>query len=264
MRRWFAAFVLVAVVGWSLCPLSAEDDAEKEEKAEEKKPEPPKVAGFLDIANSSEGSHPGGSTVVRGKWSVDAEAKKLKLLPEPLIDGWLEFGAEIREKPATIQASVRAPSEGRIQSQMGLGLFGKNGFQMRAVIVNDEMELRRRGAVLLSKEFPLDSETLYRMELTVDSEGEDSNNWIVTGRIWPDGEERPGEPLFSYKAWGDELLFPLAGRPAIEAIPYSGEAVVFAGAKAWFGPEPDLEVEKRTEEEDKQRENPEPNDAGGD
>ncbi|MAS95203.1 MAG: hypothetical protein CMO55_18555 [Verrucomicrobiales bacterium] len=257
MRKLITAFALLAflppALAWS-------QDKDKDEESEEKKPDAPKVAGFLDIANTEDGSYPGGATAVRGKWSVEKEAKKLRLLPEPLIDGWLEFGPEIREKAATIQVSVRAPTERRIQSQMGLGLFGKNGFQLRAVVVNDEIELRRRGAVLATKEFPLDSETLYRMELNVVEESEDSENWIVTGRIWKDGEDRPEKPMIQHKAWGDELLFPLAGRPVIEAISYSGTAVTYASAKAWYGPEPEMEKE---EERDEEKEKAEEEGSGG-
>lgn len=245
MRTYAAVFLFLTL----LYPVHVwSEEEEKDKEPEDKKPEAPKVAGFLDIANTEDGSYPGGATAIRGKWSVNKEAKKLRLLPEPLIDGWLEFGPEIREKAATIQVSVRAPSERRIQSQMGLGLFGKNGFQLRAIVVNDEIELRRRGAVLATKEFPLDSETLYRMELNVTEESEDSDNWIVTGRIWKDGEDRPEKPMIQHKAWGDELLFPLAGRPLIEAISYSGTAVTYASAKAWFGPEPEMEKEEEAEE----------------
>ena len=76
-------------------------------------PAPPKELAKLDLANSKDASLPDGSSVVKGSWSVDAAAKKLLAAPVPLVDAWLEFGPEIREKGATITAS------GRVEEAIG-------------------------------------------------------------------------------------------------------------------------------------------------
>lgn len=202
-----------------------------------KAPEVPKAplnvpAAILDIANSKEGDYPGDSTPLSGKWTVDAGAKKLIAAAEPLLDSWLEFGPEIREKGATIIATGRSPGKGRLKSRFGAGLYGKNGFQLRAVPARQEIELVRRGAVLLKKPFELNSEDLYSLELSVIPE---RSHWIVSGRIWKTDSDRPEETMFQYKIFNDELLVPLAGRSVLFATPFSGEPVSFASAKVYFG-----------------------------
>lgn len=206
--------------------------AEKPKTPEVPKPPDNVPAAILDIANSKSGDYPGGSTPVVGKWSVDAGSKKLNVAPEPILDSWLEFGPEIREKGATIMATGRAPDQGRIKSRFGVGLYGKNGFQLRAVPARQEIELVRRGAVLLKKPFELNSDELYSLELSVIGE---RSHWIVSGRIWKADEERPNDAMFQHKVFADELLVPLAGRPVLVAAPFSGEPVSFASAKVYFG-----------------------------
>ena len=211
------------------------DSSQSEEKP--KAPEAPKPAvnpeaATLDIANSKEGDYPGGATPVAGKWVIDAGSKKLNVAPVPLLDSWLEFGPEIREKGATITATARAPGEGRLKSRFGVGLYGKNGFQLRAVPVTQSIELVRRGVVLLKKPCELNSADLYSLELSVI---EERNHWIVSGRIWKADADRPKEAMFQQKVFAEELIFPLAGRPVLVATPFSGEPVSFAAAKVYYG-----------------------------
>lgn len=201
-----------------------------EEKTEEKKPSPPKALATLDVTNSGEGSIPGGSTRKEGKWAVDASAKKLELLAEPLVDGWLEFGPEIREKGATLVATGRAPGKSRLQSWIGIALYGTNGFQLRWKPVHNKAEIVRRGIVLTSSPFASKAADLHDFELWVRSEGD---SWIVEGRIWKAGAERPDKPLVTHRIEAVDLLFPLAGRPGVVGVPFSGEPVQFAGAKVF-------------------------------
>lgn len=221
----------------------------EDEKVEEE-PKPSKPVAFLDIPNTTDGSYPGGATPKKGKWKVDKEAKKLKVAPEPLDRSWLEFGPEIREKGSTIIAKGRSPGSARIKSRFGVGLYGVNGFQLEAVPATGAVELVRRGAVLARAKLPLDVEELYFLELAVLAEGE---NWRVTGRVWEDETERPEQTLLSYKAFAEELLFPLAGRPVLTATPFSGEDVQFASAKLYNGefiPEPVVEEVEAEDTED--------------
>jgi len=182
----------------------------------------------LDPASSAGGGLPAGATAVGGKWSVDAAAGGLCAEPEPLLDAWLEFGPEIREKGATIVASGRAPGGGRLKSRIGVGLYGKNGFQLRLAPSRQEVELVRRGAVLLRKAHAIDPESLQHLELSVRGERQ---HWIVSGRAWSGDGERPAKALFEYKIFAVELQFPLAGRPVLFATPFSGEPVAFASAR---------------------------------
>lgn len=235
-----------------LLGLSHALSAETKPKEIEGEPEdvvmPPKVAGNLDIKNSSDGSYPGGSTPKAGKWGVDADAKKLKVSATPLVEGWMEFGPEIREKGATMTAIVRGPGEGRLQSRFGAGLYGGNGFQLRVVQVSDRLELVRRGEVLQEVAVEVVPGQAYHLELSV---LEDEANWKIAGRIWPYESSRPEKAMIQMRFFSDELLFPLAGRPVITATPFSGEPVSFLGATAYFGEfvTPDPEVEEEPDED---------------
>jgi len=218
---------LVLLTGFGLLAASA---AEKTPA-----PAPPAELAKLDLANSAAGSVPGGATAVAGKWSVDAGTKKLKALPEPLLDAWLEFGPEIREKGAVITLTGRAPGDGRLPSRFGAGLYGRNGFQIRTAPARGGIELVRRGAVLLRKPFPIDPDKTLHLELSVIGE---RRHWIVSGRAWPEGADRPDKPLFEHKIFAVELEFPLAGRSMILATPFSGEAVELSAAAVRLIAEP--------------------------
>lgn len=231
----------LALSGWLLlasAPLAAQSRRRKPKS----KPKPKKapaaappleegVAARLDLANSGDGSLPGGATAVAGKWAVHAATKTLRAMPEPLLDGWLEFGPEIREKGATIVVSGRTPGKGRMKSRLGVGLYGKNGFQLRTAPARQEIELVRRGEVLLRRPFQTDAETLCHLELSVVGERQ---HWIVSGRAWTGEGVRPDSTLFDYKVFSVELQFPLAGRSVLFATPFSGEPVAFASAEVLY------------------------------
>lgn len=189
-------------------------------------------AAVLDIAGSKNGGHPGGSTPLSGRWTLDSSAETLEVAAEPLLDSWLEFGPEIREKGATIVASGRAGGEGRLESRFGAGLYGKNGFQLRIVPATQRIELVRRSVVLVRKPFVAAASDLCHLELSVRPE---RNHWIVSGRAWKGEEERPAEKAFEYKIFAAELLFPLAGRSTLFATPFSGDPVSFTSAKVYHG-----------------------------
>ena len=230
MKRVFSGMRLV-LLALLLVPGWIRSEEKPKEPDVPKPPVNPEAAN-LDIANSKEGDYPGGSTPVKGKWTIDAGSKKLNVATEPLLDSWLEFGPEIREKGATITATGRAPGEGRLKSRFGVGLYGKNGFQLRAVPGRQSIELVRRGAVLVKKPFELTTEDLYSLELSVI---EERKHWIVSGRIWKADTDRPQEPLFQQKIFAEELLVPLAGRSVLVATPFSGEPVSFASARVYYG-----------------------------
>ncbi|MDF1741556.1 MAG: hypothetical protein P1U86_20505 [Verrucomicrobiales bacterium] len=251
MIRFF--LILTSLLGLP-CWLVAEADEKKEAIEPEEAVIAPKVAGNLDIKNSADGSYPGGSTPKVGTWKVDAASKKLNVSPVPLVEGWMEFGQEIREKGATIAAVVRGPGDGRLQSRFGAGLYGKNGFQLRAVQVTDRLQLVRRGEVLEEVAFELVPGEAYHFELSV---LEDEADWIIAGRVWLHETERPVEAMIRLKFSADELLFPLAGHPVITATPFSGEPVSFLSATAYLGefvtPDPEPEpVEGKEGKEDKE------------
>ena len=213
----------------ALSPLVSQEETDQEEV---EPPKPPKPVATVDIKNSRQGGTPGGTTSKEGKWTVDAESKTLQIGVEPLVDGWLEFGPDFREKPGTIKGAGRAPGDARIQSRFGIGLYGPNGFQIRLIPAWNKVELVRRGEALKAIDFELDVETVYEMELAVLEEEE---VWQLKARIWPTEGERPEEPTMKYQFPKSELLFPLAGRAVLTATPFSGEPVEFSSAEVFEG-----------------------------
>lgn len=213
-----------------------------EEEGEAKETKPPAPIATLDIKNSADGSIPGGSSMVEGKWSVSGSEDELAVLTEPLVVSRLEFGPEVREKGATILAVGQAPGSGRIQSRFGAGLYGKNGFHLRLAPIQDEVELVRRGAVLRSAEMSIQPDRKYTIELTVES---DEDQWVIRGFAW-DSEAGPEEATaIEYRIFDDELLFPLAGRAVLTGTPFSGEPVVFKEARMY----PEGYVRKKDDQE---------------
>ncbi len=254
MRR--IILILTFLIG-STGSLFAETEAKDEDAVPGDVEVAPRVAGNLDIRNSGDGSHPGGSTPKAGTWKVDADSKKLNVSATPLVEGWMEFGSEIREKGSTITAIARGAGNGRLQSRFGVGLYGKNGFQLRAVQVTDRLQLVRRGEVLQEVDVNLVPGEAYHLELSV---LEEDANWRIAGRIWLHETPRPERAVISELFPAESLLFPLAGRPVITATPFSGEPVSFLSATAYYGefvtPDPeeeageDKEAEKEAEKED--------------
>lgn len=220
-----AAACLALFLSFAVAEESGEKEAETETETEEM--ERPEALAFVDIGNSDEGSIPGGTTVKEGRWRVDDETDELRALTSPLVISWLEFGPEVREKGATIVATGQAPGGGRLQSRFGVGLHGKNGFQLRLAPVKDEVELVRRREVLRSVTLPLETDRAYTMELAVVA---DDDRWIVRGWVWEAEEKRPDNPLIEYRIFDEELLFPLAGRAVLRATPFSGKPVAFTAA----------------------------------
>lgn len=232
VARWraffIAAFLLVSETG-------AKEEAKTTPAAKETAPAAPRVAipaAILSFATSKEGGGPEGTRPLLGKWTVDPGLEAVQVAPDPLLDSWLEFGPEIREKGATIVASGKAPGQGRLKSRFGAGLYGKNGFQLRFVPATQEIELVRRSVVLLKKPFPATAGELCSLELSVQPE---RNHWLVSGRAWKGEENRPDEKAFEYKIFAEELLFPLAGRATLFATPFSGDPVSFSSAKVYYG-----------------------------
>ena len=90
MKTKEGCLVLLIGSGLAFGVVAAED---KDEGKTPPAPTPPTALAKLDIANSKEGSIPGGASVVNGSWSVDAAAKKLLAAPEPLVDAWLDAPA---------------------------------------------------------------------------------------------------------------------------------------------------------------------------
>lgn len=244
----------VVILGWSLALAGggvAEETKSAEETAEEtaKQTAAPGPLTKLVPKKAPSGTEPADGTVVKGAWTIAGSPARIQMKALPLCEGWFSFGPEIREKAATIRSRGHAPGRPRIQSRIGVGLYGKNGFQLRLVPASQEVELVRRGAVLQKKAFPLDSASTYEMELSVAAEG---NAWIITGRAWKEGGERPVEELLRYKIWNDELLFPLAGTAALVATPFSGEPIDFQSAEVYLGGPP--KEQEKTVPEKKQEE----------
>jgi hypothetical protein len=227
----------IAIVGWSLSwGIGAEEPKADADTKSTKEADAPGPLAKLVPKSSTEGTEPADGTIQKGGWTIAGSPARIQMKPLPLCEGWFAFGTEIREKGATIRSRGQAPDKPRIQSRIGVGLYGKNGFQLRLVPARQEVELVRRGAVLAKKALPLDAALTYEMELSVAAEG---TAWVITGRVWEEGGERPVDELIRHKIWNDELLFPLAGQAALVATPFSGKPVSFSGAEVYLGGPPE-------------------------
>jgi len=224
-RKCGVFFLLLLAVVNSTC----QDDKKKEEEKKE-----PTSPFLFDAAFSvSTESTPDNFTAREGKWKVDGSKKAIGIAGEPIVDGRVEFGPEIRETGATaLTTSFASKSDSPSSPWFGVGLYGKNGFSLRMSTGAKKLELIRRGEPLAAVPFPSEPGTSYRMEISV---REDGPNWTVVGRAWEAGKERSAKAQLTHKAYGDELLFPLAGRPFLLAVPFSGEPVYFTEAKVLKG-----------------------------
>lgn len=225
--------ILSAALAWGVGAEETKPGGETKPTEEAVMPGP--LAKLVPKA-ATEGTEPADGTVAKGAWVIAGSPTRIQMKALPLCEGWFAFGPEIREKGATIRSRGQAPAGPRIQSRIGVGLYGKNGFQLRLVPARQEVELVRRGAVLAKKTLPLDSSLTYEMELSVAAEG---TAWVITGRVWEVGGQRPAAELIRYKIWNDELLFPLAGQAALVATPFSGKPVNFSGAEVYLGGPPE-------------------------
>ncbi len=209
----------------------SQDDKKKDE--DEVRKEPPSPFLFDAKFPSTTESTPDNFTARVGKWSVDGSKKAIRIAAEPTVEGRVEFGPEIRESGATVITTAKVEKgDSPITPWMGVGLYGKNGFSLRIAIGAKKMELVRRGEALALKKFDLDLEKPCHLELLVKENGA---NWDISGRVWQDEDSRPEKPQLNYKAFGDELLFPLAGRPFLLATPFGGKTVYFSEAKVLKG-----------------------------
>lgn len=249
MRPCFRLLLLMSWIPLISCGQDASPEGEKKEA------KPPGPIATLDIRNSKEGSIPGGSNVVKGKWKVSEEAEELRVLAEPLVASRLEFGPEVREKGATILATGRAPGAGRLQSRFGAGIYGKNGFHLRLVPLADEIELVRRGVVLRAVGMSIEPDRDYTIELTIES---DEDQWVIRGSAWDSEKGAVESTTIEYRIYNEELLFPLAGRAVLTGTPFSGEPVAFKTAQlfpeGYVRKEPESEVDPEDSEDDSETE----------
>jgi len=204
------------------CVLSLANAQDDKEKTEEKKTE--RKADFSVAVKGDEQTLSSEFTTKSGKWQVGENPKCFQLIPEPLVEGRIEFGPTYRDTELTLLVEGWAKSGKRIYPRMGIGLFGKNGFFLRVFPAQKRIELVRRGVVLTKAPFTWKSGEHYLFELSVKANDED---WIVSGRVWPKKSDRPDKPQLDHKAWSDELLFPLAGRSSAVATAFSGLPISF-------------------------------------
>ncbi len=236
----FIGKVLSIVCVFFLSLANAQDE---KEKTEDKKTE--RKADFSVAVKGDEQTLSSEFTAKAGKWQVGESPKCFQITAEPLVEGRIEFGPSYRDTELILLVESWAKSGKRIYPRMGIGLFGKNGFYLRAFPAQKRIELIRRGVVLTKAPFAWKSGGHYLFELSVKADGED---WKVSGRVWPKKGVRPDKPQLDYKAWSDELLFPLAGRSSAVATAFSGLPISFNRVEIYKKeeePAPDAEGVKK-------------------
>lgn len=198
------------------------------------KPAPVKVpSGPQPLATLKQGlASSGGPDITRvaGAWDVSSNGAGLIAKAVPMVDAQCLIGPEIREKGAKIEVCARAPGKGRILSRFGMGLYGKNGVQLRTAPARNELELVRRGAVLATLPFEQKLNESLHLELIMKPNG---SKWDIDARAWREDEKRPEKPMLEHQIYVADLQTPMAGRSVLEAAAFSGEAVVFTKAEVW-------------------------------
>lgn len=212
---WF-----LMIAGHVTSPASGDKDKEEE---------PASPYSFEKTFTESTESTPEGFAAASGTWRVDGKEKALLIVPQPIVEGRIEFWPELRESTGTIYARTRAITTRPIRPRMGVALFGENGFQFRIAAGHDRIELARRGEVIVDQPFRWKEGESYHLELTVEKTGENDSGtlWMVSGRVWDKGGKRPDSPILTHRTTSDELEFPLAGKPGLVATPYSGDPIYF-------------------------------------
>ncbi|MBP84242.1 MAG: hypothetical protein CMO61_10410 [Verrucomicrobiales bacterium] len=98
---------LVVTLVFVAASISSRENFQSSQEVRELRP-----IAAVDIKNSINGETPAGTKIKEGMWTVDAEAEILEAAAEPLVQSWLEFGPEIREKIATIKGGRKSRGTG--------------------------------------------------------------------------------------------------------------------------------------------------------
>ncbi len=166
---------------------------------------------------------------VEGDWRKFEEENGrnlIRLSGEPVVASRVEMGPYLRENELVMSANVMGKARKRLKPRMGLGLYGKNGFFLRLAPARGALELVQHGEILVETPYPWKSEEWHRLELAI-TVTEDRSRWTLEARAWPDGEDRPEEPVLVWPFRQEEQIFPLAGKAFLCGSPYNGLPIFF-------------------------------------
>ena len=165
------------------------------------------------------GEVPDDFLVLDGDFSVRQESgnRFLELPGAPLDAFGFMFGPSARHGNE-ITARMFGTKKGRRYPVFGIALNGVNGYRLQVAPAKRAIELLKAGAVVAKAPFRWAGEWLQfslRVEKTSEAE------WIISGKVWPDGKKAPAKPTVTHK----EAKEPRNGKPSIWGSPYSGTPI---------------------------------------
>ncbi|MDP6251149.1 MAG: hypothetical protein QGI20_04340 [Verrucomicrobiota bacterium] len=165
------------------------------------------------------GEVPDDFLVLDGDFSVRQESgnRFLELPGAPLDAFGFMFGPSARHGNE-ITARMFGTKKGRRYPVFGIALNGVNGYRLQVAPAKRAIELLKAGAVVAKAPFRWGGEWL-RFSLRVEKTSE--AEWIISGKVWPDGKKPPAKPTVTHK----EAKEPRNGKPSIWGSPYSGTPI---------------------------------------
>lgn len=200
-------------------PLSQAENEEKESDAPEVE-----FAFQEDFEKLEAGDVPSDYFVIEGEWSIvktDDENLALKVAEAPLVESQVQLGESLRDMGGTVRARVLADKKRRSSPRFGVGMHGMSGFRLRLVPAGNQLELVRSDEVAASTEITWTAGDWWMLELSV--EPDDTGQWNVAGRAWPEDGERPEKPQIEFS----EAEAKFSGKASVTATPYAGLPIFF-------------------------------------
>ncbi len=178
-----------------------------------------------DFESLEAGLTPSDFMALQGDFAIVKEEGNtaMQLAAEPIVEGAVQLGPVI-DQSGIVMARIKATRKGRSYPRFGVGLHGLNGFRLRVVPAKKEIELARNDDIVQSVEMRWNSGEWYFVELRVQ---QNSSNWTVQGRVWPESEARPDLPQIDYIAYESKLR----GKASVTGTAYSGTPIFFDDVK---------------------------------
>jgi hypothetical protein len=179
-----------------------------------------------DFSKSEVGKAPAEFLILDGRFAVREEDgnKFLELPGAPLESFGAMFGPSHKENWGA-QARFHATSKGRKYPVFAISLNGFAGYRLTLAPAKRAVEIQKGDQIVASapyEKWKSGAWTLLRLQVRKDGE-----TWKVEGKAWPEGEQEPADWTINFT----EKEEPLAGRPAVWGMPFSGTPIRFDDLK---------------------------------
>jgi hypothetical protein len=181
-----------------------------------------------DFAAAETGKVPEGFLVLDGQFSVHADGsdKHLELPGAPLDSFGIMFGPA-KKQDWSAQARFAGSPKGRKFPVFGISLNGVSGYRLQVAPAKRALEILKGDLLKASVPFEWDRDSWTQLRILLRKTGE--SEWQVEGKAWKHGTPEPD----SWQVTWEETQTPIAGRPAIWGMPYSGTPIRFDDLKVF-------------------------------